>query len=135
MKYAANLASMVTGLLADLMDKARSTIRSPRLIRKLLLETRLKGAREKKRLKELQKNLYLSLDLVRAYVTGSYRRVSVSSITLIVAGCLYFLNPFDVVVDWLPFGLADDAQVLLFVFATVSHELAKFQQFRKNRFQ
>ena len=131
MKHAANLAS----LLADLMDKARTTVRSPRLIRKLLLETRLKGAREKKRLKELQKNLYLSLDLVRAYVTGGYRGVSVSSITLIIAGCLYFLNPFDIVVDWLPFGLADDAQVLLFVFATVSHELAKFQKFRKDRFQ
>lgn len=66
--------------------------------------------------------------LVRAWIAGDYRQISTTSIVSIVAGIIYFLNPLDVIPDFLlGFGFLDDATVLAFVLSRVSGELEQFR--------
>lgn len=75
--------------------------------------------------------LSLLLDLVRAWVSGDYRDVSSRSLLAVVAGIVYFVNPFDAVPDFLlGFGLIDDAAVIGYVISRVSGELERFRAWR-----
>lgn len=112
------------------LKKAKHFINTPRLARQVIIDVRLKGAREKSRLKEIQKKLFLALDLLRSYMKGSYSDVSPQVLITLLAGMLYFLNPMDLIFDGLPIGLLDDAQVLLLVFGVAAQELEKYRRFK-----
>lgn len=64
--------------------------------------------------------------LVVAYARGNYREVSTQTMITIVAGLIYFVSPVDLIPDFLPGGLVDDAVVLGWVIRTVKEELAAF---------
>lgn len=74
------------------------------------------------------------ITLVRAWVAGDYRQISTTSIVSIVASIIYFLNPLDVIPDFiLGFGFLDDATVLAFVLSRVSGELDQFREWLSQR--
>lgn len=88
-------------------------------------EKRTEGKRAAK-LSRVMKELKAMLRLVRAYARGDYRAVSWESMVLVVAALVYLVSPIDLIPDVLPFGLADDATVIMFVFALVHEELEDF---------
>ncbi|MBL7834088.1 MAG: DUF1232 domain-containing protein [Cyclobacteriaceae bacterium] len=46
---------------------------------------------------------------------------------IVLAAIIYFLNPIDLIPDFIPvLGLTDDFSVLLWVYNTVTHEIDKF---------
>lgn len=62
-----------------------------------------------------------------AYVSGKYRDISWKSLLVVLAAIIYFLNPIDLIPDFIPaLGLTDDFSVLLWVYATLSSEVDKF---------
>jgi len=72
--------------------------------------------------------------LIKAYALGQYREVPWKTILLIVAAILYFVNPLDLVPDIIPLtGLTDDFAVLLWVYNSVSNEIAKFITWENSR--
>ena len=79
----------------------------------------------------VRSELSVLMDLVRAWLSGDYRGVSNASLLGIVAAIVYFLNPFDLVPDFLlGFGLIDDAAVIGYVINRVSGELERFRVWR-----
>jgi uncharacterized membrane protein YkvA (DUF1232 family) len=65
--------------------------------------------------------------LAREVVTGRYRALPKRSLVAIVAALLYFLDPLDLVPDFIPLvGFADDAAVLLWVASRVRKDLDTF---------
>ncbi|MFW6062168.1 MAG: YkvA family protein [Planctomycetota bacterium] len=65
--------------------------------------------------------------LVRAWARGDYRQVRFRTIVLAVAALLYFLNPFDVIPDFLGgLGLLDDVTVLTAVLGAVQRDVEQF---------
>ena len=45
------------------------------------------------------------------------------------AALIYFLNPFDLIPDFLPtLGLVDDATLVALVVASISEDLARFRE-------
>jgi uncharacterized membrane protein YkvA (DUF1232 family) len=65
----------------------------------------------------------------REAVAGRYRALPKRSLVAIIAGLLYFLDPLDMIPDFLPFfGFADDAAVLLWVATRVRKDLDAFLQ-------
>ena len=65
--------------------------------------------------------------MVRATVTGRYRRLPRRTLVAAVAGLLYLLNPFDLIPDFVPvIGLVDDVAVLAWVIGRVRKDLDEY---------
>lgn len=65
--------------------------------------------------------------VAREVIAGRYRALPKRSLVAIVAALLYFLDPLDMIPDFLPlFGFADDAAVLFWVASRVRKDLDAF---------
>ena len=74
-----------------------------------------------------REKLYVLGRLIRAYALGHYREIPWKSILIIVAAIIYFINPIDLLPDFIPItGFTDDFGVLLWVYSTLSTEIDKF---------
>jgi uncharacterized membrane protein YkvA (DUF1232 family) len=93
---------------------------------------RTKGKRAGK-LSKVTEELKAMLRLVPAYVRGDYRGVSWESMVLVVAALVYLVSPIDLIPDFLPAGLADDATVVMFVAGLVHEELEDFIEWEKRQ--
>jgi uncharacterized membrane protein YkvA (DUF1232 family) len=110
-------------------DRAERLLRDPEATETLLgaAQTRTRGMRAGK-LSKVMNELKAMLRLVKAYVSGEYKAVAWESMVLVVAALIYLVSPVDVIPDVLPFGLADDATVLMFVGGLVHEELEAFME-------
>jgi len=67
--------------------------------------------------------------MITAHIKGEYREIPFRSLLLIVAGMLYFLNPFDLIPDFIPLsGLLDDLTLLLLILKSVKKDVLEFRQ-------
>jgi len=65
--------------------------------------------------------------LLKAYVLGRYRQIPWKPLLLITAAVVYFINPVDLMPDWLPgIGLTDDFGILMAVYGAFSQEIDRF---------
>jgi uncharacterized membrane protein YkvA (DUF1232 family) len=72
--------------------------------------------------------------LLRAYAQGEYRTIPWKSLLLIVAACIYFINPIDVIPDIMPLvGLTDDFAVLYMVYKSIGEDIDRFLEWEKSR--
>ncbi len=87
---------------------------------------------QKNRLSKVVHELEVLIRFTKAFASGRYRDTPLQSLIMIAAGLLYFVNPFDMVHDWLPVvGFLDDATVIAFVFNAVRKDLDKFTLWEK----
>ena len=78
-------------------------------------------------LRALRGDLGALLRLAREVGAGRYRRLPRRSLVAIVAGLVYFLDPFDLIPDGIPvIGYLDDAAVLGWVLTRVRADLDAF---------
>ena len=71
--------------------------------------------------------LQAMLRLVRAYFRGEYRNVSQDGLLWIISALNYFVDPFDLIPDEVPFlGFVDDATVMSFAVARTRQTLDDF---------
>lgn len=83
-------------------------------------------------IKSLKNDFLTAIRLLRAYVNGSYRQIPWQSLVMIVASLIYFINPFDIIPDFIPLqGLIDDATVMLFTFKSVQTDLNQFRNWEE----
>jgi len=74
----------------------------------------------------------LLISLVRMYAKKEYRDIPVSSITAIIAVLIYWLVPFDILPDFLPFvGHADDAAVITGALILIKSDLDDYIRWRR----
>jgi len=67
------------------------------------------------------------LRLIRAYFRGEYRNVSHDDLLWIITGLNYFVDPFDLIPDEVPFlGFVDDATVMQFAVGRTRQTLDDF---------
>lgn len=68
-----------------------------------------------------------------AYASGRYRAVPWKTVMTILAAIIYFVNPLDLIPDFVPLmGLTDDFGVLIWVYNSVSTEIDKFLAWEKS---
>lgn len=71
--------------------------------------------------------------MMKAYVKGEYRQIPWKPLLLIAAAVIYFVNPIDLIPDWIPgLGFTDDLGILLTVYKSVEHEIEKFMTWEKS---
>jgi len=68
--------------------------------------------------------------LVKAYATGTYRKVDRKNFILVVATIMYFISPLDIIPDAIPLiGLLDDITLMGWVIKVLGEELDRFESF------
>jgi len=72
------------------------------------------------------------LGMIRAWASGKYTVVPWKSLLMAIAAVLYFVNPFDLVPDFLPLtGLVDDVAVLAYVLRSLQKDLTRFRDWQQ----
>ncbi len=81
----------------------------------------------KRRLRGVLDGLRTLLRLLRAWATRRYRAIPWRALIAALAGVIYFVNPIDLVPDFIPLvGFIDDAAVLAFVLRSIASDLRAF---------
>ena len=74
--------------------------------------------------------------IASSYASGKYRDISWKSVLIVLAAIIYFINPIDLIPDFIPvLGLTDDFSVLLWVYSTAGTEVDKFLAWERSVIQ
>ena len=72
--------------------------------------------------------------MVRAWSRGEYKRLPGRSILMALAAVIYFLDPLDLIPDFIPgIGYLDDATVIAFVFSSIHKDLQNFLDWERQK--
>jgi len=84
---------------------------------------------DKGEVSSLTEKVKLFILMIRSYVKGEYREVPFKSILLILAGLIYFINPFDLIGDFIPgIGYIDDIGLILWILKSVEDDVIRFKE-------
>ncbi len=76
-------------------------------------------------------DLKLLFPLIRDYLKGTYRDVSVKSIVIFIVALAYIISPIDLIPDWiLGFGQIDDAAILGLSLYYMEKDLMKYKRWK-----
>ena len=107
--------------------KAADYLQSKDKLAGLIDKASLKATGKKGKLKDVWVSLLAFFRLIRAYIGGSYRKISTQSLLTIIAALVYFVSPIDLIPDFiLGLGLIDDATVLAWTIRACASDLAFF---------
>jgi len=88
------------------------------------------------RMSSVKEHFFILSRLVKSYATGKYKAIPWKAMITVLAAVLYFLNPLDLIPDFIPgVGLTDDVGVVLWVFTTLKAEIDKFLEWEKQTIQ
>ena len=96
---------------------------------KLAAQAAAKAQKNKAALQKVWDDLLTLTRLLRAWARREYMTVPWRTLVAVTAALIYFLNPFDLIPDFLPtLGLVDDAALVALVVASISEDLARFRE-------
>jgi uncharacterized membrane protein YkvA (DUF1232 family) len=99
---------------------------------RLLDATREKSERHAGILRAAWNDFWTLWRFVRAWRDGAYQKVPWRSVVMAIAGLIYFLDPIDIIPDFIPvIGYLDDGVVLAFVAKAIHSDLEKFREWEK----
>lgn len=116
--------------LAAARKKAERMMGSHSRLNKLLRQATARMKKRRLRLQNILKELELLIRMVRAYAGGTYRHVPRKAILGVVAALIYFVNPCDIIPDFVTgLGFLDDATVVGLVIKSFQDEIELFRQY------
>ena len=81
---------------------------------------------------EAKEKLQVLSRLATAYATGKYRAIPWKAVMTMLAAIIYFMNPIDLIPDFIPgLGFTDDVGILVWVYTAVASEVEKFLEWEK----
>lgn len=118
-----------------LKDKAGSILAEPQKAEDLARKASAKYQRRKiPKLSDLKEDMELALALLKDVARGNYTKVPWQPLLLLVGAFIYFVNPMDLVPDFIPLkGLLDDATVLIYIFGSIRGELDQYRQWMSQK--
>lgn len=77
--------------------------------------------------------IFLIFQMLKDYLSGEYKEIRDSTLNSSAFAVMYFLNPFDLIPDFLPvIGYLDDILILNIVWENVQKELIKYAAWKKS---
>jgi uncharacterized membrane protein YkvA (DUF1232 family) len=111
--------------------RAEAALKDKKVLNSLLYEATVKADANKGRLRTVWSNLKALARMLRAWAGGQYREIPWRSLVAALAALIYFVNPFDLVPDFLIVGLADDALFVGWALASVQSDLRRFLEWER----
>ena len=116
----------------DLYKQAERIISSDTKVSKLLDEVVLKIGESSEVFYKVQDSVIALSRMLSAWMKGDYRNISTKSIIAVVAALIYFVNPLDLIPDFIPvIGQLDDIFVLGYLIKTLNKEIERFMAWEK----
>lgn len=89
--------------------------------------------KSKNRTSELKEDVITSVSLIKDWKNNEYTDVSKKTIISLLAGLIYFVNPFDLIPDFLlHVGFIDDIGVLTFIMSQFKNEIETYKIYKEN---
>ena len=121
-------------ILDNLYRQAERIISSDTLVSKLIDTVFLKLGEASESFYKIQDNIISLTRMLRAWVKGDYKNISTASIIAVVAALLYFINPLDIIPDFIPIiGQLDDIFVLSYLIKTLNKEIERFMAWEEEQ--
>ncbi len=93
-----------------------------------------KSIKNKKKLSSVWIDFQTLLRLIKAYFKKEYKDLPWKTLIYATTAVVYFLNPFDVIPDFIPLtGYLDDITLITFVIKSIQKDLEKFASWEKNQ--
>ena len=115
-------------------NKAQEFVKDKEKTGHLLDEALKKAERNKNVLENIWTDLQALIRLTKAWLKNEYTQTPWQTIVFAIAGIIYFVNPFDIVPDFIPgAGYLDDATVIGFVIKSIRREIKQFLDWEKTQ--
>ncbi|SNY41376.1 Uncharacterized membrane protein YkvA, DUF1232 family [Orenia metallireducens] len=108
-------------------SKADQYINDKEKTRELLDKAVTKANNNKGPIKKIWGELQLLFGVIKDWVNGSYKEFPTGSLVMAIVAVVYFVSPVDLVPDFLPAGLLDDAAVVGFVIKQIHDDLEQYK--------
>lgn len=113
-----------------LKKTAETLLKDPAAAMKVVDEAAAKAKKEGKKIDAIKGDFANLILMLKAYISGTYKKLPWTTIISSVAALLYFINPFDAIPDFiLGFGMIDDATVIAFCLRSIKQDLDQFVAF------
>ena len=114
-------------------NNAKEYVVDKKNIGRLLSEALHKAEKSKSLLGKILDDLIVLFRLLKAWGRGKYSRMPIKAITLTIATLLYFVNPFDIIPDFIPvIGYLDDATMIAAGIQAIRGDLSDFKKWEKS---
>jgi len=108
-------------------NKAKKILEEGSKLKHLLSQSQEKANSNRSRLKEVWSEFQTLFRMLKAWKEKKYDQIPWRTIVYITAAIVYFLNPFDIIPDFIPFtGFIDDISILSFVINSIRSDIQKF---------
>jgi uncharacterized membrane protein YkvA (DUF1232 family) len=112
--------------------QAEKLLQNTERVKKLLLQAIEKAKQNKGVIGESVRQLELTFEMFRDWLTGAYTHVPKRSLVTIAIALLYFVSVVDFIPDLLlGIGLADDAAVLAYAMKHIQTDLEKYKAWKE----
>lgn len=119
-------------MLKKYKKKAQKYLDDPQLTQSLIQKSQILYKKNKSKIKDVKDDFQVLLRLLKAWAQKKYNNVRPSTIIWIVAGLLYFINPLDLIPDFiLNFGFVDDVTMIGLVISALKKEIQDFKSWEK----
>lgn len=119
-------------VLDKLYRQAERVITSGTALSKLLDEVFLKIGESSETFYKIQDTVIALTRMTRAWLQGDYKNISTKAMISVVAALIYFVNPLDLIPDFIPvIGQLDDILVLGYLIRILNKEIERFMAWEK----
>ena len=75
----------------------------------------------------LYEDIRLLINLLKDWISKDYREVPMGTVVSLLAGVIYFVNPFEIMPDYIPLiGYIDDAFLLSLIIRQFNRDMQKY---------
>lgn len=75
----------------------------------------------------LYEDIKLLINLLKDWISKDYREVPMGTVVSLLAGVIYFVNPFEIMPDYIPLiGYIDDAFLLSLIIRQFNRDMQKY---------
>ena len=112
--------------------QAERVITSGTSLSKLLDEVFLKIGESSELFYKIQDSVIALTRMTNAWWKGDYKNISTKSMIAVVAALIYFVNPLDLIPDFIPIiGQIDDILILGYLIKTLNKEIERFMAWER----